>query len=127
MKICLLFSLFFLTQNVFSQDTLTKKDFLTGGKFLGLNFTDREIDSMYGSVRNTVGEVKKMHNLHLDNSVPMTLTHSPVLPGMKFNTKQQAVKWGIPKNVNLPANKNDLIFLHLQLHRYPALKDLRDK
>ncbi len=115
MKICLLFSLFFLTQNVFSQDTLTKKDFLTGGKFLGLNFTDREIDSMYGSVRNTVGEIKKMHKFRLDNNVPMTLTHSPVLPGMKFNTKQQAVKWDIPKNVNLPPNKNELAF-------YPILQ-----
>ncbi|MGI8583458.1 MAG: amidase [Chitinophagaceae bacterium] len=115
MKICLLFSLFFITQNVFSQDTLTKKDFLTGGKFLGLNFTDREIDSMYGSVRNTVGEIKKMHKFRLDNNVPMTLTHSPVLPGMKFNTKQQAVKWDIPKNVNLPPNKNELAF-------YPILQ-----
>lgn len=110
MKICLLLGFLFLTQNIFSQDTLSKKDFVTGEKFLGLNFTEREIDSMYGSVRNTVGEIKKMRTYHLDNSVPMSFTQSPVLPGMKFNTKQEPVKWDIPKNINVPANKNELAF-----------------
>ena len=52
----LLFSL-----TVFSQDTLSKKDFVTGDKFLGIDFTEREIDSMYGSVRNSVSELKKMN------------------------------------------------------------------
>jgi len=110
MKICLLLGFLFLTHNIFSQDTLSKKDFVTGEKFLGLNFTEREIDSMYGSVRNTVGEIKKMRTYHLDNSVPMSFTQSPVLPGMKFNTKQEPVKWDIPKNINVPANKNELAF-----------------
>lgn len=100
----------FLVQNVFSQDTLSKKDLITGEKFLGLNFTESEIDSMYGSVKNTNGEIKKMHYYHLDNSVPMTLAHSPVLPGMKFNKIQNPVKWHIPKNINVPANKNELAF-----------------
>jgi len=110
MKICLLLGFLFLTHNIFSQDTLSKKDFVTGEKFLGLNFTEREIDSMYGSVKNTVGEIKKMRTYHLDNSVPMSFTQSPVLPGMKFNTKQEPVKWDIPKNINVPANKNELAF-----------------
>jgi len=110
MKICLLLGFLFLTHNIFSQDTLSKKDFVTGEKFLGLNFTEREIDSMYGSVRNTVGEIKKMRTYHLDNSVPISFTQSPVLPGMKFNTKQEPVKWDIPKNINVPANKNELAF-----------------
>ena len=101
---------FYFLPKIFFQDTLSKKDFVTGEKFLGLNFTEREIDSMYGSVRNTVGEIKKMRTYHLDNSVPMTLAHSPVLPGMKFNIMQNPVKWNIPANVNMPANKNELAF-----------------
>src|ERR1035437_9017071 len=109
MKICLLLGFLFLTHNIFSQDTLSKKDFVTGEKFLGLNFTEREIDSMYGSVKNTVGEIKKMHNYHLDNSVPMTLVQSPVLPSMKFNMVQNPVKWNLPF-INLPKNKNELAF-----------------
>ena len=110
----LLLTLFtFFTLFTYSQDTLSKTDFITGEKFLGLTFSQPEIDSMYGSVRGTVGEIKKMHNYHLDNSVPMTLHHSPVLPGMKFNIIQKTVVWNIPSNIKLPANKNDLAFYSL--------------
>lgn len=117
MKIKLLLSFLFIAQHVFPQpvpifreDTLSKKDFSIGDNFLGINFTESEIDSMYGSVRNSVSEIKKMHKYHLGNEVPMTLAHSPVLPGMKFNTKQESIKWDIPKNINVPANKNELAF-----------------
>ena len=40
----------------------------------------------------------------------MSLAHSPVLPGMKFNTVQKPVKWNIPANVSLPENRKDLAF-----------------
>lgn len=117
MRIRLLIVLFFLTQNIFSQDTLARKnqdtlsrqDFLIGEKFLDLNFTEPEIDSMYFAVRNNVRAINTMHKYHLDNSVPMTLAFSPVLPGMKFNKVQDPVKWNLPV-VNLPKNKNELAF-----------------
>lgn len=112
MRICLLLGFLLLTQNLLCQDTLTRKDFVTGEKFLDLNFTDAEIDSMYFSVRSTVREIKKMHGYHLDNSVPMTLAHSPVLPGMHFNTIQKPVKWNFPV-INLPINKNELAFFSI--------------
>lgn len=117
MKTFLLLSFLCLSQNVISQDTLTKKnpdtltrkDFLTGEKFLDLNYTEAEIDSMYFAVRNNVREIKKMHGYHLDNSVPLTLAYSPILPGMKFNKVQGPVKWSFPV-INLPKNKNELAF-----------------
>ncbi len=107
--------MFFLTCFLFSftgfaQDTLTKKDFSIGDKFFGIDFTEREIDSMYFTVRNSVNEINKMHKYHLGNEVPMSLAHSPILPGMIFNTKQEKIKWDIPKNINIPSNKNELAF-----------------
>ena len=102
---CLLFSL-----TAFCQDTLSKKDFTSGEKFLGLNFTEHEIDSMYGPVKNTVGEINKLHKNHISNDVPMTLAHSPLLPGMKFNMVQKPVVWNFPLNIKMPANKNELAF-----------------
>ena len=39
----------------------------------------------------------------------MSLSQSPILPGMVFNTKQKKVKWDYPK-INLPLNKNELAF-----------------
>ena len=63
-----LFTLF--TLFTYSQDTLTKKDFSTGDKFLGIDFTESEIDSMYFTVKNSVAEIKKMHKYHLGNVCP---------------------------------------------------------
>jgi Asp-tRNA(Asn)/Glu-tRNA(Gln) amidotransferase A subunit family amidase len=113
MKMSLFLAALLFTTTVFSQDTIAKKDILIAQKFAAINFTEPEIDSMYGSVRNTAGEIKKMHNYHLDNSVPMTLYQSPVLPGMKFNMIQQPVKWNIPSNIKLPTNRNNLAFYSL--------------
>ncbi len=117
MRFCLLLSFLFVAPNIFSQDTLakknpdtlTRKDFLTGQKFLDLTFTESEIDSMYFAVRNNVRAINTMHKYHLDNSVPMTLAFNPVLPGMKFNKVQNPVKWNFPV-ASLPKNKNELAF-----------------
>jgi Asp-tRNA(Asn)/Glu-tRNA(Gln) amidotransferase A subunit family amidase len=92
------------------QDTITKADINVAAKFLDLQFTDKEIDSMYGGVRDIIRNINRMHQLPLNNSVPMTLWQSPVLPGMKFNAKQEPINWNIPANVQLPKNKNDLAF-----------------
>ena len=121
MKICLLLSFLIFANDIFSQDTLarkdqdtlTRKDFLTGQKFLDLNFTEAEIDSMYFSVRNSVRDIKRMHGYHLSNDVPMTLAHSPILPGMKFNKVQKPVQWNLQAGINVPKNKNELAFYSL--------------
>jgi Asp-tRNA(Asn)/Glu-tRNA(Gln) amidotransferase A subunit family amidase len=97
----------------FAQDTIIKADIPVAAKFFDLQFTQPEIDSMYGDVKDNVANVKRMHALSLNNSVPMSLWQSPVLPGMKFNTKQEAIDWNIPANIQLPKNKNDLAFYSL--------------
>ena len=117
MKIKWLIGILLFSQTTFSQDTLvkknqdtlTRKDFLIGEKFLDLDFTEPEIDSMYFAVRNNVRAINTMHKYHLDNSVPMSLAHSPQLPGMKFNKVQNPVKWNLPV-ISLPKNKNELAF-----------------
>lgn len=93
-----------------SQDTISKADISVAAKFFDLQFSPQEIDSMYAGVRDLVRNIGRMHKLPLPNSVPMTLAQSPVLPGMKFDTRQQAINWNIPANVQLPKNKSDLAF-----------------
>ena len=68
---------------------------------------------MYDGVKENLAGYKLMHKQSLKNSVPMSLWQSPVLPGMHFNEKQLPVKWNIPSNVQMPANKNDLAFYNL--------------
>ncbi len=96
--------------NARAQDTISKADIPVAAKFLDLQFTDKEIDSMYGGLRDMLRNIKRMHNLSLNNNVQMSLAQIPVLPGMKFETKQQPINWNIPSNIRLPKDKNELAF-----------------
>ncbi len=48
------------------------------------------------------------------NSSQYTLSFDPALPGMHFDKKQIPLKWDIPGNVMLPANKNELAFYSIR-------------
>lgn len=91
-------------------DTISRTDILTAGKLFSINFTAAEIDSMYFTILQRNIQYKRRYPLKLENSVPMSLWQSPVLPGMQFETVQKPVKWELPKNVSMPSNKNDLAF-----------------
>jgi Asp-tRNA(Asn)/Glu-tRNA(Gln) amidotransferase A subunit family amidase len=110
MKKILLSFLAFPACFALAQDTVSKTDIPVAAKFFDLQFTQQEIDSMYGGVRDNIRNIKRMHQLPLNNSVPMSLWQSPVLPGMKFETKQQPINWNIPANIQVPRNRNDLAF-----------------
>lgn len=97
----------------FAQDTLTKQDLKSASKVIDFNFTQKEIDTLYEGVKENLGNLKLQHKLSLNNSVPMSLWQSPVLPGMTFATKQEPINWNIPTNVQMPANKNDLAFYNI--------------
>lgn len=111
-KTAILFAMLFSTA-LCAQDTLTTKDIQSAAKLLDLSFTQKEVDTMYDGVKENLAGYKLMHKQTLKNSVPMSLWQSPVLPGMRFNEKQEAIKWNIPSNVQMPANKNDLAFYNL--------------
>ena len=99
-----------VTLTSFGQDTITKVDLNTAAKVMGLQFTEPELDSMAGNVRFARSNFQDMQKFPLDNGTPMTLAHSPVLPGMSFNKVQQPVNWKIPVKVSLPKNKKDLAY-----------------
>jgi len=96
--------------SAFAQDTLTVKDIPAAERVMGLQFKQAERDSLFENVRDNMKEYDKMRQYKLDNSVPLSTWQTPQLPGMKFNTKQVPVKWNIPSNISVPANKNELAF-----------------
>ncbi len=110
--IVFLFTLITITPTP-AQDTISKSDIPAAARLLDLHFTPREIDTMYEGVKENWQGYQQMHKQTLKNSVPPTLWQSPVLPGMVFNEKQEKIKWNLPANVQLPANKNDLAFYSL--------------
>lgn len=91
-------------------DTISRSDIKTAGKLFSINFTEAEIDSMYFTIRQRNLQYNRRYPLKMENSVPMSLWQSPVLPGMQLETIQKPVKWDLPKNVALPADKNELAF-----------------
>ncbi|HTH32118.1 MAG TPA: amidase [Lacibacter sp.] len=114
-KLLFLFSttLSLLTISAQQKDTISKEDLIIAAKVMGLEFTEPERDSMLRNVRDNRINYGRMRTLPLNNSVPMSLWQSPVLPGMQFETKQVPVLWNIPANVSMPMNKADLAFYHI--------------
>lgn len=101
-------TVFLMSTFVQAQDTLSKKDIPAAARLFDLNFTQKEIDSMYAGVKENIGVYQRMHKQTLANSIAPTVAHSAILPGMLFNEKQDKIDWNIPKNVALPIDKNEL-------------------
>jgi Asp-tRNA(Asn)/Glu-tRNA(Gln) amidotransferase A subunit family amidase len=96
----------------FSQDTLTTKDIQSAAKLLDLSFTQKEVDTMYEGVKENLAVYRLMHKQSLNNNVPMSLWQSPVLPGMRFNEKQETIKWNLPKQ-KLPSSRDELAYYNI--------------
>ncbi|MEO6638939.1 MAG: amidase, partial [Ginsengibacter sp.] len=105
-----LFLSIFISNCCLAQDSITVKDISAAEKIINVHFSESKEDSLLGSVQDRVKEYDKMHRFSLDNSMPMTMAESPLLPYMNLNEKQLPVNLTIPDRVKMPANKNDLAF-----------------
>jgi len=94
----------------FAQDSITVPDIHAAEKIISLHFTEAKEDSLLGQLQDRAKAYDKMHLENLNNSVPMSMTESPLLPYMHLNKKQLPVKFTLPADVKMPANKNDLAF-----------------
>lgn len=92
------------------QNKLSIKDIQSAEKIIGIEFSEAKNDSLLGSVQSRLKIYEKMHSLPLENSVPLSMSFSPVLPHMEFNQEQLPVYFSASTDVNLPVNKNDLAF-----------------
>ena len=80
-----------------------------------LNFTQAERDSLLAGLQNYQKSFEAIHQFKLSNNIPMSLVFDPIPVGMQVETQQKAIDWGLPKEVSLPANKEELAF-------YPVYK-----
>ena len=94
--------------------TVQKKDIISSTKLFDLNFTTKEIDTLYSDVIDNIANYKAMHQLNLSNSVPLSLWQTPVVAGMHFNKLQKNITWKLDNTVSLPNNKNDLAFYSIE-------------
>ena len=91
-----------------AQDTtISKADIKSAAKLFDIQFTQKEIDTLYSDVIDNIANYKAMHSLSLPNSVGLS-TWQLVTP-VPANRKNTVVDLPLTK-IELPKNKNDLAF-----------------
>lgn len=108
----------FITSQLFAQDTtLQKADLLSAAKAFDLQFSPREVDTLFSDVKDNLKNYKAMHQLSLLNSVPLSLWQTAILPNMTFAKTQNTIPWKT-KITELPKNINDLAYYNIDQLAY---------
>jgi len=83
--------------------------------YFDLSLTDAERDSLQGNLENFKKAYEELHGYKMDNSIGMSLKFDPFPENFRRDKAFVFPKWPLPKNVEVPANKEDLAF-------YPVYK-----
>lgn len=83
--------------------------------YYDLSFTQAERDSLLRGLEDYQKSFQAIHQYKLPNSTAMSLVFDPIPTGMQVETVQKPIDWGLPKDVAMPTNKEELAF-------YPAYK-----
>ncbi len=79
--------------------------------FYDLSFTPAERDSLFQNLKDYQSMLQLLHANTPSNSIPMSLVFDPVPVGFVPQTEQRQIDWGLPKDVQLPANPSEIAFL----------------
>lgn len=83
--------------------------------YYGLHFTEAERDSLFSALQGYQKDFDVLHQQNLSNAVPMSLVFDPLPTGFQIDAAQKPIDWGLPKEVALPAKREELAF-------YPVYK-----
>jgi len=97
----------FYTSVLLSQDSYPTQSI---EPFYGLNYTQAERDSLLSNLKDYQKAFEALHQYKLNNAVPMSLVFNPLPSGFQPESEQKPVDWGFPKEVLLPANREELAF-----------------
>ncbi len=110
LKIIVCFSsVLVLTSDIRAQE-VSVSEIINTEKMYDLHFTDAKRDSMLNQLNAYLRLYQYLHGFNLPNSVPLPNWFDPVLPAMKFDTKQQPLNWRMSADVLMPADTNQLAF-----------------
>ncbi len=114
--------LFFIVIQACKRDSTAKSDgtetstllpdtvILEAENHMGLQFDPKERAQMSGGLANYTQLYNDIRSVPLDNSIPPSIQFNPIPIGATFPQKQEPIEWGLPENVSLPENRNDLAF-----------------
>ena len=75
-----------------------------------LDFTNAEADSMIGNIVNWKRAYGRLHEQLPANDIPFPFAFQPAPYGFPIPQGQMVIKWNIPNDVALPADREDLAF-----------------
>src|SRR5688572_16448578 len=78
--------------------------------YLDLQLTDAERDSLMDNLKRSQDLYKALHGYVLKNNVSPSLLFDPLPNGFQLNNNQLPINWNLPKEVSLPANREELAF-----------------
>ncbi len=117
LKTTVCFLSFFLLPLIIRAQNVSVSQIIATEKMYDLHFTNAKRDSMVNQLNANLQFYQYLHGFNLANSVPLPNWFDPVLPTMKFSTKQQPINWNISTSVVMPADTNQLAFYTIaQLH-----------
>jgi hypothetical protein len=82
-------------------------------RYYDLEFTDPEIDSLLGNLNSYRNIYAGMHRVMPTNDIPFPFAFIPAPPGYNIPRNKRPIKWVLPLNTQMPANRSDLAFYSL--------------
>ena len=104
------FSFFMAVKLTACAQDISVSEIANAEKMYGLHFSEAKRDSMVNQLKTNLQIYQYLHSFNLPNSVPLPQWFDPVLPQMKFSTRQQPITWNVPANVVMPADTNQMAF-----------------
>ncbi len=118
MKVIFAMLFVIITPRLIAQDmSIQKTDLISTSKIFDLQFSPKEIDTLYSDVKDNLMNYKAMHQLSLNNNVPLSIWQTAILPNMTLNKKQYPIQWKTTIT-ELPTNNNDLAFYSIEQLAY---------
>jgi Asp-tRNA(Asn)/Glu-tRNA(Gln) amidotransferase A subunit family amidase len=109
---CPIYAFLFVVVLLAACSAPVKKEYPTQSieSYYDIGLTDVERDSMQAGLENAKESYQKLHELKLENSVPMSMYFDPLPQGFQIEDKQERIQWNLEDKISLPANMNDLAF-----------------
>ncbi len=91
-------------------DSLTVGDVSAAEKLIGLHFNEAQRDSMMDELKDNLKNYKQLRGVNIGNNVPPALIFNPVPMGFAFDLNQRPIVWGLPQQITVPSNFEELAF-----------------
>ncbi len=93
-----------------NKQNFTKNDLIKSEKLIGLDFSKKDIDTLYPYLKRNRSGFDTLRNYPLANDVFPAVRFDPIPFGFEFREQQISSDWTIPEGVEIPENYDDLAF-----------------